>query len=65
MKVSDLTEAELKSLIGEVVEDKLRNLLDPDYGLELRGDFIEKVKASVDSAERIPFKDIKKKLGLS
>ena len=65
MKVSDLTEEELKSLIGEVVEDKLRNLFDPDYGLELRENFIEKVKASAASAERIPFGDVKKKLGLS
>ncbi len=65
MKMSDLTKEELKSLIEEVVEDKLRNLFDPDYGLELREDFIEKVRASVASAERIPFEDVKKKLGLS
>jgi hypothetical protein len=35
--VKDLSVEELRSLIGEVVEEKLRELLgDPDAGLEIR-----------------------------
>ena len=65
MKVADLTEDKLKALIGEVVEEKLRRFLDPDFGLELREDFIKKLKASEASPERVPFEEVKKKLGLS
>lgn len=37
--VKDLTIEEFKEVIGEVVEEKLRQLLtDPDTGLELRPD---------------------------
>jgi hypothetical protein len=64
MKVSDLTTEELKELIGQVVEEKLRELLDPDYGLELREEFIQALEDAIASKERIPFDDVKKKLGL-
>lgn len=43
------------------MEDKLRSFLDPDYGLEVREDFIEKIEASIASTERIPFEDVKNK----
>ena len=65
MKVADLTEDKLKALIGEVVEEKLRSFLDPDFGLELQEDFIKKLEASETSSERVPFEEVKKKLGLS
>lgn len=65
MKVADLTKEEFKMLIGEVIEEKLRELLDPDFGLELREDFIVKLESSIASKERIPFEDAKKRLGLS
>jgi len=64
MKVSDLTTEELKELIGQVVEEKLKELVDPDYGLELREEFIQALEDSIASKERIPFDDVKKKLGL-
>ncbi|NCO67432.1 MAG: hypothetical protein COY75_02165 [Nitrospirae bacterium CG_4_10_14_0_8_um_filter_41_23] len=65
MKVADLTKEEFRMLIGEVIEEKLRELLDPDFGLELREDFIVKLESSIASKERIPFEDVKKRLGLS
>lgn len=65
MKVADLSKEELKELIGEVVEEKIRELFDPDYGLELREDFIQALETSIASKERMPFEDVKKRLGLS
>ena len=65
MKVADLTKEEFKALIGEVMEEKLRKLIDPDDGLELRGDFIRDLEASIASKEKIPFDEVKKRLGLS
>ena len=65
MKAADLSKDELKALIGEIVEQKLREFLDPDHGLELREDFVQAIETSASSKERIPFADIKKKLGMS
>ncbi|MDI6891012.1 MAG: hypothetical protein QMC83_08775 [Thermodesulfovibrionales bacterium] len=65
MKVGDLSREELKALIGEVIEEKFRELFDPDYGLEFREDFIQALETSIASKERIPFEDVKKRLGLS
>ncbi len=64
MKVADLSTDELKELIGKVVEEKLRELVDPDYGLELREDFVHALETSISSKERIPFDEVKKHLGL-
>jgi hypothetical protein len=65
MKVGDLSREELKELIGEVIEEKFRELFDPEYGLELREDFVQALEISIASKERIPFEDVKKRLGLS
>jgi methenyltetrahydromethanopterin cyclohydrolase len=65
MKVADLTTDELKELIGKIIEDKFRELIDPDLGLELRDDFVCKLEASIKSKERISFDDVKKKLDLN
>jgi hypothetical protein len=65
MKVGDLSREELKALIGEVIEEKFRELFDPEYGLELREDFVQALETSIASKERIPFEDLKKRLGLS
>jgi hypothetical protein len=65
MKVGDLSREELKELIGEVIEEKFRELFDPEYGLELREDFVQALETSIASKERIPFEDLKKRLGLS
>ncbi|MBF0518934.1 MAG: hypothetical protein HQK92_04345 [Nitrospirae bacterium] len=64
MKVSDLTENELRTLIGDVIDEKLREFSDPDYGLQLRDDFVYDLETSLSSKERIPFEKVKKTLGL-
>lgn len=65
MRVSNLSKEELKALISEVVEEKLREYLDPDHGLEFREEFIQALETSIGSKKRIPFRDVKKKLGLN
>ena len=64
MKVADLSTDELKELIGKTIEDKFRELIDPVIGLELREDFVKALETSIASKERIPFEDVKKRLGL-
>jgi hypothetical protein len=65
MKVADLTTDELRELIGTIIEEKLKELIDPDLGLEFREDFVRKLEASIKSKERISFEDMKKKLDLN
>ncbi|HHT9154667.1 MAG: hypothetical protein HZA70_03165 [Planctomycetes bacterium] len=66
MRVSELTLKELKAIIGETVEEKLKELLgDPDAGLELKEEVIERLKTSLGSREKgIPFEEAKKQVGL-
>ena len=63
MKIADLNAEEFKKLLGEVIEEKLMGLLDPDYGLQLHEDFVQRLETSIASKERIPFEDIKKRYG--
>ena len=65
MKVADLSTDELKELIGKIIEEKFRELIDPDIGLEFREDFVKDLEASIKSKKRIPFKDVKKRLRLN
>ncbi len=53
MKVADLTTDELKELIGKTIEEKFRELIDPDFGLELREDFVQAPKAGATEIEKI------------
>jgi signal recognition particle GTPase len=66
MKVAELTLEELKTIIGEAVEEKLKELLgDPDAGLELKEEMIERLKSSLSSKEKgTPFEEAKKQVGL-
>jgi hypothetical protein len=62
-KVSDMTVGELKSLI----RDTINELIDPDYGLELRPEVEESLRESMKQMERgegIPLEEVKKQLGL-
>ena len=65
MKVADLSTDELKELISKVIEDKFRELIDPDIGLEFREDFVKDLESSIKSKKRIPFGDVKKRLRLN
>ncbi len=52
MKVGDITVEELKELIYEAVEEKLKGILgDPDRGLELREDVKERLRHSLKAVE--------------
>ncbi|MEW6620910.1 MAG: hypothetical protein AB1422_16515 [bacterium] len=64
MKVADLSKEEFKVLMGEVIEEKFKGFFDPDYGLELQNEFVQRLENSIASKERVPFEDVKKKLGL-
>lgn len=59
-KVSNMTVEEFKALIREVIAE----VIDPDYGLELRPEFEKALNRSLKSKERIPVEKVAKKLGL-
>ena len=60
-----MTIEEFKTLIGEVVEEKLKTLLfDPDHGLELKEEIEVRLKASLDSKERFSLEEVKDRIGL-
>jgi hypothetical protein len=65
MRIDDMTIEEFKTLIGEVVEEKLKTLLfDPDHGLELKEEIEVRLKASLDSKERFSLEEVKDRIGL-
>lgn len=62
-KVGDITVRELRELVREVVAE----IIDPDYGLELRGGVIEALQESWEQKRRgegISLEEVKDKLGL-
>lgn len=62
-KVSDMTVDELKDIIKDVIYE----LIDPDYGLELRPEVKKSLEESVEQKNRgegLELKDVKMKLGL-
>jgi hypothetical protein len=59
-KITDITVGELKTLIRDTVLE----LLDPDYGLELRPEVEEELRESLKSKERIPVEKVAEELGL-
>ena len=67
--VKDLTIDELKAVIGEVVEEKLRELLaDPDAGLALRPEVQERLLRDLQEpqleGENIPAAELARRRGL-
>jgi hypothetical protein len=66
--VGEMTVAQLKALIREIVEEILRDILvDPDAGLQLRPEFEERLRQSisyVDSGGKLlSFEELKRRLG--
>ena len=62
-KVGDITVRELRELVREIVAE----IVDPDYGLELRDDVIEALRESWEQKKRgggIPLEKVKNKLGV-
>ena len=67
--VKDLSIEELKALIGEVVEEKLREILvDPDAGLVLRPEIRERLLRDLEEpqqeSENIPAAELARRRGL-
>jgi hypothetical protein len=67
--VKDLTIEELKAVIAEVVEEKLRDLLvDPDAGLELRPEVQERLRKDLQETpsegENLPAAEVARRRGL-
>ncbi len=67
--VKDLTVEELKAVIGEVVEEKLRELLtDPDAGLTLRPEVQERLLKDLREprreGENTPASELARRRGL-
>ena len=59
-KITDMTVGELKTLIRDAVLE----LLDPDYGFELRPEVEEELRESLKSKERIPVEKVAEELEL-
>jgi len=62
-KVGDITVRELRELVREIVAE----IVDPDYGLELRDEVIEALRESWEQKRRgegIPLEKAKNKLGV-
>lgn len=67
--VSQMTASELRRMISDVVREELAPLTDPDYGLELREDFVERLlaqKKRFESGEDrgVPADQLYRELGL-
>ncbi len=67
--VKDLSVEELRALIGEVVEEKLREILsDPDAGLALRPEIRERLlrdlKELQEEGQNIPAAELAQRRGL-
>ena len=67
--VKDLSVEELKAVIGEVVEEKLREILsDPDTGLALRPEIRERLLRDLqvpqEEGQNIPAAELARRRGL-
>jgi hypothetical protein len=67
--VKDLTIEEFKAVVGEVVEEKLRELLaDPDAGLSLRPEIEARLREQLQNPQldggTIPAAEVARRLGL-
>jgi hypothetical protein len=67
--LKDLSIEELKALIGEVVEEKFREILvDPDAGLALRPEVRERLQSDLEQPqqeeENIPAAEVARRRGL-
>ena len=65
MKVTELSVEQLRALIEDMIEEKLQEYLgDPDEGLELREEIIQRLKAHQTSRKsRIPMQQVAERHG--
>ncbi len=59
-RVSDMTAGELKTLI----RDTIHEVIDPDYGLELKPEVEKELTKSLKSKKRTPVEKVAEDLGL-
>lgn len=62
-KITEITVGDLKTLIRDVLSE----LIDPDYGLELRPEVEKELRESMKQKERgegLPLQEVKNRLGL-
>jgi hypothetical protein len=66
-KVNELTVDQLKALINELIDAKLEQMIsDPDSGLELKEEIIEKLKAQkLSGSKRITMAEVNAEFGLN
>ncbi len=65
MDLSSLTPDQLKEFVRGLVDDRLRELIgDPDLGLELGEALRARLKASLETSERLSGEELAEKLGL-
>jgi hypothetical protein len=69
MTVAEMTVDELRSLIENIVEEKLSELIrDPDHGLELREEFKARLRQTIEAEKRgvpgIPAEEVAKQFGV-
>jgi hypothetical protein len=67
--IKDLTIEEFKAVVGDVVEEKLREfLIDPDAGLTLRPEIEARLRQQLQNpqldGESIPAAEVARRLGL-
>ena len=65
MKVADLTVEELQALIKNTIHEELRKLFaDPDTERELTQEMEARLAASLQTTERVPFEEVKRRYTL-
>ena len=65
MKVAELSLDDLRNVIGDVVDERLREFfVDPDVGMELREDIEERLVVSLAYKERISLAEVKSRMGI-
>ena len=65
MKVADLTVEELQALIKNTIHEELQELFtDPDAGRELTQEMESRLASSLQSTERVPFEEVKRRYNL-
>ena len=69
VKVSDLTVEELRTIVQETVRETLLEILDPDYGLEVREELLEELQEAMERVKKgeeslITAEEVVRRLGL-
>lgn len=63
MNVGELSIEEFKAIIREVVDEALSDYADPDWGLEYRPEFVERMERAMKSeGPWIPMEEVERRL---